>query len=219
MAYGLPPLFDSLDQQSQFGGSNLGTLQRSNTPSYFNQIGSTSGIGGLWNRTMGNQVYEPTQNLMQNQAFMNSNLQALPENLQNQLYSSPQTINTINGILGNNASTGAQTQQLNALASNMQNQALADQQSGMSAFDWGKLGLGALQMGIGYRMGQKQLNMAKDQFNEQRALNRSNFRNQARQINSSYRDQMSGRGFVGMSNSSRRALGRTYNRRKLDEEY
>lgn len=66
---------------------------------------------------------------------------------------------------------------------------------------------------------QKQLGLAKQAFAEQTALNRANFKNQAKTLNSQYRDQMSGRGHIGMSSEGRTALGRAYAKRKLEESY
>lgn len=54
---------------------------------------------------------------------------------------------------------------------------------------------------------------------EQTALARANFKNTARGLNTQYRDQMSGRGYNGMSRESAGALGQTYRDRRLNETY
>lgn len=86
--------------------------------------------------------------------------------------------------------------------------------------------LGAIQTGIGVAnslanmyFGYKQNKLANRQLNETIALQRANFANQARTLNTQYRDQMSGRGTAIMSGSAKRDLGDMYRRRKLSETY
>lgn len=80
-------------------------------------------------------------------------------------------------------------------------------------------GIQALTSLYGIYNAHQQLGLAKKAFAEQSALNRANFRNQARTLNSQYRDQASGRGHVGMNSQARSSLGRTYQERKVDETY
>lgn len=65
----------------------------------------------------------------------------------------------------------------------------------------------------------KQTKLAQQAFEEQKALQRANYKMQAKSFNNSLRNQQSGRGFVGMSGSAKRTLGREYNARKAEETY
>lgn len=65
----------------------------------------------------------------------------------------------------------------------------------------------------------KQTKLAQQAFEEQKALQRANFKMQAKSYNNSLRNQQSGRGFVGMSGSAKRTLGREYDARKAEETY
>lgn len=67
--------------------------------------------------------------------------------------------------------------------------------------------------------GFKQLKMAKAQQAHDMALQRAQFKNQAKSMNTQYRDQMSGRGTSLMSGQSKRALGRTFEGRRVSETY
>ena len=90
---------------------------------------------------------------------------------------------------------------------------------GGTGLQW--LGFGA-QMGMGlwgaYQQ-HKQLKLAQQAFEEQKALQRANFKMQAKSYNNSLRNQQSGRGYVGMSADAVRTLGQEYNNRKADETY
>lgn len=68
-------------------------------------------------------------------------------------------------------------------------------------------------------LGYQGLKQSKKALNEQIALQRANYRNQAKAMNNQYRDQMSGRGYNGMSSSAMSALGRQYDNRKVSETY
>lgn len=61
----------------------------------------------------------------------------------------------------------------------------------------------------------KGLKEAKRVNNENIALQRANYRNSARALNNQYRDQLSGRGYNGMSAEATRALGCDYDNRKV----
>ena len=65
----------------------------------------------------------------------------------------------------------------------------------------------------------KQTKLAQQAFEEQKALQRANYKMQAKSFNNSLRNQQSGRGFVGMSGSAKRTLGREYDARKAEETY
>lgn len=86
--------------------------------------------------------------------------------------------------------------------------------------------LSAIQTGAGVAtslanlyMGYKQHKLAEKQLNETLALQRANYRNQARAMNTQYRDQMSGRGSTVMSGSAKRKLGEMYANRRVSETY
>lgn len=86
--------------------------------------------------------------------------------------------------------------------------------------------LSAVQTGIGAATslanlyyGFKQNKLAEKQLEENLALQRANYRNQARAMNAQYRDQMSGRGTTVMSGSSKRKLGEMYANRRVSETY
>lgn len=65
----------------------------------------------------------------------------------------------------------------------------------------------------------QQTKLAQQAFEEQKALQRANYKMQAKSYNNSLRNQQSGRGFVGMSGSAKRTLGREYASRKAEETY
>lgn len=65
----------------------------------------------------------------------------------------------------------------------------------------------------------KQTKLAQQAFEEQKALQRANYKMQAKSFNNSLRNQQSGRGFVGMSGSAKHTLGREYDARKAEETY
>lgn len=91
--------------------------------------------------------------------------------------------------------------------------------TGLSGFQLGQLALQGVGTAWGIYQGDKQMKLAQQQFQEQKALNHANFRNQAKTLNAQYRDQMSGRGYVGMSSSAKQALGDEFRRRKVEEDY
>ena len=67
--------------------------------------------------------------------------------------------------------------------------------------------------------GYQGLKLAKKELAERTALQRANYRNSARAMNSAYRDQASGRGYNGMSQEATSALGQQYANRKVSETY
>ena len=90
---------------------------------------------------------------------------------------------------------------------------------GGTGLDWLKGGIGAATSLYGLYQGNKQLKLARDNFEEQKALSRANYQNQAKAFNNSLRNQQSGRSFSGMSGSAKRTLGREYDERKANEKY
>lgn len=77
---------------------------------------------------------------------------------------------------------------------------------------------GATALGNLY-FGYQGLKLAKKELAERTALQRANFRNQARAMNSAYRDQASGRGYNGMNQEAKSALGQQYANRRVSETY
>ena len=67
--------------------------------------------------------------------------------------------------------------------------------------------------------GYQGLKLAKKEHAERTALQRANYRNSARAMNSAYRDQASGRGYNGMSQEAKSALGKQYANREVSETY
>ncbi len=67
--------------------------------------------------------------------------------------------------------------------------------------------------------GYQGLKLAKKELAERTALQRANYRNTARAMNTAYRDQASGRGYNGMSQEATSALGQQYANRKVSETY
>lgn len=90
---------------------------------------------------------------------------------------------------------------------------------GGTGFDWAGLGLntafGLFNAYQGYQMNK----LAKTQFEDQRKLNHANYRMQAKAFNNNLRNQQSGRGYIGMNGSAKRALGAEYQSRKADDDY
>lgn len=61
--------------------------------------------------------------------------------------------------------------------------------------------------------------LAKAQFEDQKRLNHANYQMQAKAYNNNLRNQQSGRGYIGMSGSAKRALGAEYKTRAAAEDY
>ena len=86
--------------------------------------------------------------------------------------------------------------------------------------------LSAIQTGVGVATslanlyyGFKQHKLDERHLNETLALQRANYRNQAKAMNAQYRNQMSGRGTTVMSGSAKRKLGEMYANRRVSETY
>lgn len=146
-------------------------------------------------------------------------MQTMPlEQLQNGLNQGKYTVNQLNSVVGNAEHT-------KTLLGNIQNMN-ANQPAQWNSFEgaFGKNGWVAPAIqGISalsnIYFGYKGLKLAEKTANEQIALQRANYRNTAKAMNNQYRDQMSGRGYNGMSSSAMRALGRDYQNRKVQETY
>ena len=67
--------------------------------------------------------------------------------------------------------------------------------------------------------GYQGMKLAKKELEERTALQRANYRNTARAMNTAYRDQASGRGYNGMNQEAKSALGQQYANRKVSETY
>lgn len=116
-------------------------------------------------------------------------------------------VNTAGGI-GNNSTFGWSTDQFG-------NSTFA----GGTGLQWAGFGAN-LGLGLwGAYQQHKQTKLAQQAFEEQKALQRANFRMQAKSYNNSLRNQQSGRGYVGMSGSAKRTLGRDYDARRAEETY
>lgn len=115
---------------------------------------------------------------------------------------------------------GAQNMaQLTQLRDNIQTQFNNGQWTTKDTFGAIGAGINAVTNLYGMYNAHQQLKLGKQALAEQTALNRANFRNTAKTLNSQYRDQASGRGYVGMDRQARSALGRLYKDRKLEETY
>lgn len=105
--------------------------------------------------------------------------------------------------------------QVNQLMSQQKNNAWTPQNT-LSAV---QTGMGAITSLANLYYGFKQQKLAERNLDETLALQRANYRNQARAMNAQYRDQMSGRGTTVMSGSSKRKLGEMYANRRVSETY
>lgn len=84
---------------------------------------------------------------------------------------------------------------------------------------WGSTALQGISSLGNLYLGYKGLKNTEKLQQEQIALQRANYRNTAKAMNNQYRDQLSGRGYNGMSQGAVSALGQQYNRRKVAETY
>lgn len=127
--------------------------------------------------------------------------------------------------LNNSLSTADGAKALSGLVQNQSSMARPDAWSFEGAFGnknyagWAGTTIQGLSALGNLYLGYKGLNQNEKKINEDIALQRANYRNQAKAINNQYRDQMSGRGYNGQSAESARALGRTYDNRKVSETY
>lgn len=90
---------------------------------------------------------------------------------------------------------------------------------GATGFQWASAGLGAANALYGMYMGNKQMKLAKENFEEQKRLSHANYQMQAKAYNNNLRNQQSGRSFSGMSGSAQRTLGSEYKTRRAKDDY
>ena len=180
---------------------------------------------GWWDKMLGNQSYSIANNA-QYAGNLNKHL-----NFNNLDYGSQQAI--LGGFqdMGQEWLKTATPEMLQAKASEVlgqQNSGIFSEGTdrygnttygGATALQWGQMGLGALTGLYGMYQGNKQLKLSQQNFEEQKALNRANYKNQARAFNNTLRNQQSGRGYIGMSGAAKRSLGQEYNARKAEETY
>lgn len=125
------------------------------------------------------------------------------------------TIAMVNGI-GSNTGNGNWFSNLFGTSQDKNGSTLY---GGATGLQWIGAGLGALNSLYGMYQGNKQLKLAKENFEEQKALSRANYAMQAKAYNNNLRNQQSGRGYIGMSGAAKRTLGDEYERRKASETY
>ena len=90
---------------------------------------------------------------------------------------------------------------------------------GATGYQWGSLGLNTAFGLFNAYQGYKAQKLAQQQFEDQKRLNHANYRMQAKAFNNNLRNQQSGRGYIGMTGSAKRALGAEYQSRKADDDY
>ena len=132
-----------------------------------------------------------------------------------------------NGGMGINYPSQTTPQQVTALPQNNTNiQTKAAQLQNTNGQWTPQNTLGAIQTGVGVisslgnlYAGWKQFKFAKEQYEEKQRLDRANFKNTAKAMNSQYRDQMSGRGSAVMSRQSQATHAQSYKNKKVDETF
>lgn len=90
---------------------------------------------------------------------------------------------------------------------------------GGTGLQWLGAGLGTATSLYGMYNAHKSMQLAKQNFAEQKALNHANYAMQAQAYNENLKNQYSGRSFSGMSGSAQRTLGREYLKRKAKDNY
>lgn len=206
-----------------------------NNLAFNNYIGRNPSNGfGLWGdtQTYGFQFNSPIFSDLQSKYGWTADevkyLQNNPQ-LQNQLFQNG-TFQFNNGNVIKNGDMNARSQVQAAMNGNGTNSGglfggSSTDQFGNKTFAGGTglqwAGFGAnLGLGLwGAYQQHKQTKLAQQAFEEQKALQRANYKMQAKSFNNSLRNQQSGRGFVGMSGSAKRTLGREYDARKAEETY
>lgn len=177
-----------------------------------------------WNNHLiaGSNRYDPNgiyQDLMGNSLYADAFKQrGITEGMfTNMMQNNPQdTMAMVNGIGSNSGNSGNWFSNLFGESQDQNGNIL---RGGATGFQWAGAGLGALNSLYGMYQGNKQLKLAKDNFEEQKALSRANYTNTARAYNNNLRNQQSGRGYGGMSGAAKRTLGEEYERRKAAETY
>lgn len=133
----------------------------------------------------------------------------------------PQQQESLFGGLRNGSITfkGQSLESINAQNASLMAQQSANQWTPQHIMDGVKTGISALGSLANIYFMNRQYKLAKEQMAKTEALQRANFKMQARSMNTHYRDQMSGRGTSVMSGNSKRALGRMYANRRIEETY
>lgn len=90
---------------------------------------------------------------------------------------------------------------------------------GATGAQWAGLGLQTAFSAFNAYQSYKAQKLAREQWEDQKRLNHANYQNQAKAYNNSMRNQMSGRGYIGMTSQAKETLGREYNTRKAKEDY
>lgn len=91
--------------------------------------------------------------------------------------------------------------------------------NGGTAFQWAGMGLNTAFGLFNAYQGYQAQKLAKAQFEDQKRLNHANYQMQAKAYNNNLRNQQSGRGYIGMSASAKRTLGKEYETRKAKDDY
>lgn len=135
----------------------------------------------------------------------------------------------ITNLLGNNGVADPNTPSYESLLaqsrqvrSPLDNYGQSNNTGTWTASDWSKIaGTGVQLLGSlgSLWMQNKGYKLAKQQMADQTALNRANYRMQAKAWNNSQRDIASGRGLAVMSSSQKSALGRQARGRLVEESY
>lgn len=90
---------------------------------------------------------------------------------------------------------------------------------GATGAQWAGLGLQTAFGAFNAYQSYKAQKLAREQWEDQKRLNHANYQNQAKSFNNSMRNQMSGRGYIGMTSQAKQTLGKEYNTRKAKEDY
>ena len=202
----------------------------------------TNYLGGLWNGITGNNptaLGNPANTIRVASPVVNGFTPVNPTDiapiLANNQYTSmlsPQAMADYMNAnkftmanLNTSLSTADGAKALSGLVQNQSSMARPDVWSSEGAFGnknyagWADTSIQGLSALGNLYLGYKGLNQNEKKINEDIALQRANYRNQAKAINNQYRDRMSGRGYNGQSAESARALGRAYDNRKVSETY
>lgn len=176
-----------------------------NVQSFYKPVEKTSWLGNT-----------TTQNVFDSQAAFDS-LNQNPMFASYLNYQSPEKVEFIKANLDkfNPSNMNTFDTQVNQLMTQQRNNAWTPQNT-LSAV---QSGIGAATSLANLYYGFKQQKLAEKNLNETLALQRANYRNQAKAMNAQYRDQMSGRGTTVMSGSSKRKLGEMYANRRVSETY
>lgn len=143
-----------------------------------------------------------------------------PAQVTNSPYAAAGTVTNINGTQMTSLGNGAWTQTNgNGWFDKGINTNGQTTFGGATGYEWGSLGLNTAFGLFNAYQGYKAQKLAQQQFEDQKRLNHANYRMQAKAFNNNVRNQQSGRGYIGMSGSAKRALGAEYQTRKAEDDY